>query len=294
MIYRFLCLCACFGLWGSSWAADPGTRKTPAPEGPPEIQARSALLYDPIAQKIIFQKNPDTHCIPASTVKMMTALVVFETKGLNGNVLIQPEDTHVEPSHVPLQNGETVPVLDLVRALLIGSDNDTAMALARHAGGSTSRFVNLMNLRARQLGCDDTLFQNPNGLPASNQYTTARDLLKIFQRVIAIYELRQIMRTKSFYLTTRVGTQLVKNHNKLLGLYPGMGPAKTGWTYASRHTYAAAATRNSRELHLIILNSQDKWSDAKRLFDYGFSHLPSLPAPTGSQANTTVPAKPAS
>jgi D-alanyl-D-alanine carboxypeptidase len=79
-----------------------------------------------------------------------------------------------------------------------------------------------------------------------------------------------MMTTSGFYIQTRSGRQYLKNHNLLLGRYYGMGPAKTGWTRASRHTYAASATREGRELHLIILNSPDKWTDAQEMFDFGF------------------------
>ncbi len=160
-----------------------------------------------------------------------------------------------------------------MRSLLVGSDNDSALALARHTGGSVKQFVAMMNTRARELGCTGSVFKNPNGLPAPNQVTTATDLLKIFQAVIAVPELREICQTPSIVLRTAAGVQTIKNHNKLLGVYPGMGPAKTGWTISSQHTYAAAASRNGHELHLIILHSKDKWTDAERLFDFGFEQI---------------------
>jgi serine-type D-Ala-D-Ala carboxypeptidase (penicillin-binding protein 5/6) len=240
------------------------------------IFARAALLYDPQTNTALYQRSVTTPYPPASTVKLLTALLVAEKKGFDGSTTIRREDTLVEPSRIPLVPGETVAIKDLVQALLVGSDNDAALALSRHVSGNSQQFVQLMNDRAAQLGCQKTLFKNPNGLPASNQYTTARDLLLIFQKAISIPEIRRICAMPSFYLRTQAGPQLIKNHNKLLGNYPGMGPAKTGWTYSSRHTYAAAATRNGRTLHLVILNSQNKWFDAQMLFNYGFSHLPDL------------------
>jgi D-alanyl-D-alanine carboxypeptidase len=182
-------------------------------------------------------------------------------------------------------------VRNLTNALLIGSDNDAAMALGRYAaGGNLSQFVQLMNVRARQLGCVRTSFKNPNGLPASGQVTTAVDLLKIFQAAIAVPELRRICMTEKFNLATAAKHQILENHNKLLGRYDGMGPAKTGWTYSSRHTYAASCTRQGRELQLIILNSPDKWRDAQLLLNYAFSHLPGVPEPT-TRSTATTPAQ---
>jgi len=277
--------------------------KGPAP-ATPEVDAHSALLFDPASGRILYQKDPATPHPPASTVKLLTALLVYEHGGLNGNVTVEKADTEVEPSHIPLIPGETVSVHDLVYALLIGSDNDAAMALARHTSGSVPAFLALMNARAVQLGCTNSSFKSPNGLPMDGQYTTASDLLKIFQAVIAIPELRKICSTKEFHLTTQAGSRDIDNHNKLLGKYDGMGPAKTGWTVDSRHTYAAAVDRDSRELQLIVLDSKNKWNDAEELFDYGFAHLPLLknspnspaapksspsPAPIAAIAQNTTP-----
>lgn len=237
------------------------------------ILARSALLVDAANGRILFSRNPDEPLPPASTTKLLTALLVYERTQLKGNVTVEKSDTLVEPSHIPLQVGETVSVRTLVQSLLIGSDNDSALALARHTGGSVTKFVAMMNTRARELGCTKTLFKNPNGLPAPSQVTTASDLLKIFQAAMAIPELREICRTPRLKLHTAVGSQTLKNHNKLLGVYPGMGPAKTGWTRSSEHTYAASATRDGHELHLIILHSKNKWDDAEALFDFGFQQV---------------------
>ena len=235
-----------------------------------KVLARAALLVDAASGRVLFSRNPSEPLPPASTEKLLTALLVYERTHLNGEVLIQRADTLVVPSHVPLRSGETVPVRTLLRCLLIGSDNDSALALARYAGGSVQMFVALMNERARELGCANTLFKNPNGLPAPGQLTTARDLLKIFQAAMAVPELREICRTPSFTLRTAAGVQTLRNHNRLLGVYPGMGPAKTGWTFSSKHTYAASATRGGHELYLILLHSPNKWRDAVALFDFGF------------------------
>ena len=239
----------------------------------PRVLARSALLVDAASGRVLFERNPNLALPPASTTKLLTALLVYERTGLNGQVVVQRGDTLVEPSHIPLRTGETVAVKTLVKALLIGSDNDSAMALARYTGGSVDKFVAMMNGRARELGCTGSVFKTPNGLPAPGQVTTACDLLKIFQAAIAVPELREICSTPVLRLTTAVGTQTIRNHNKLLGVYPGMGPAKTGWTFASAHTYAASATRNGHELHLILLHSVNSWTDAKMLFDFGFEQL---------------------
>jgi D-alanyl-D-alanine carboxypeptidase (penicillin-binding protein 5/6) len=269
---RAITLVAAGVLWFSPSLAAKAAIQNVAPAAP-RVLARSALLVDAASGQILYERNPNLALPPASTTKLLTALLVYERTGLNGQVVVQRSDTLVEPSHIPLRTGETVAVKTLVKALLIGSDNDSAMALARHTGGSVAKFVAMMNARARELGCTGSLFKTPNGLPAPGQVTTASDLLKIFQAAIAVPELREICSTPSLKLTTAIGTQTIRNHNKLLGVYPGMGPAKTGWTFASAHTYAASATQNGHELHLILLHSVNSWTDARMLFDFGFEQL---------------------
>ena len=133
-----------------------------------------------------------------------------------------------------------------------------------------------MNQRAKEMGCYNTHFYNPNGLPAptGTHYSSCADLMKIFQAVIAIPALRNMCSTKEYVLTTEAKTQTLHNHNKLLGYYPGMGPAKTGWTVASRHTYAASDTQGGHELLLTLLDSPNKWADAQILYNWGFSQYP--------------------
>ncbi|MEM6885069.1 MAG: LysM peptidoglycan-binding domain-containing protein [Verrucomicrobiota bacterium] len=238
------------------------------------LKAKAVLLTDAQTGAVIYSRRADVPYPPASTVKLMTALLVWERTRLRGDIKIVRSDTQVEPSHVPLRVGEVVSVYDMTRTLLVGSDNDSAMALGRHVSGSNEAFLKLMNQRALSLGCKNTVFKTPNGLPASEQVTTCSDMMKIFNTVMKVPELREMCTTKGFTLKTAIGSQWVKNHNKLLGKFEGMGPAKTGWTYASRHTYAASVTRNGRELRLTLLNSSNKWDDAKLLFNFGFSEMP--------------------
>lgn len=263
----YILLCVLLPQWAVLGAAH-GNAAAPSLSG--KVVARSALLVNAANGEVLFSRNPTEPLPPASTVKLLTALLVYEQTQLKGDVVVQRTDTLVVPSRVPLKAGETVPVRTLVQSLLIGSDNDSALALARHTSGSVEKFVAMMNARARELGCNGSVFKTPNGLPAPHQVTTAEDLLKIFRAAMAVPELRQICQTPRLILRTAAGTQTIKNHNKLLGVYPGMGPAKTGWTSDSKHTFAASASRDGHELYLILLHSANKWADAEALFDFGF------------------------
>jgi len=265
---------------------------TPAAQPPPkekpptleqvneELLAKSALLVDPLSGQVLYARNVDDTFPPASTVKLMTAWLVYQKTGGQGTVLVQAEDTRVEPSSVPLRPGERVPVSELLRSIIIGSDNDSALALARTIAGSENQFIDQMNQEAFRLGMTRTRFSNPHGLPGPGQRTPARDLMVLFDNFLSKPELRQIAQTPVYFLRTAIGLQRMRNHNKLLGVYPGMGPAKTGWTYEARHTFAAAASRNGRELRLTLLKSANKWKDTRLLFDYGFANLPPALSPT--------------
>ena len=256
------------------------------PQKPPTLEqvnddllAKAALLLDPMTGEVLYARDIDTPYPPASTVKLMTALVAYRKTGGQGMVTITSEDVRVEPSTVPLRPGETVPISELFRSIIIGSDNDSAMALARISSGSATQFVTEMNAEAARLGMSKTRFGNPHGLPGTVQRTTARDLMTLFNHFLSISTLRQMAETQIYNLRTAIGVQRMRNHNKLLGAYPGMGPAKTGWTYEARHTFAASATRQGRELRLTLLKSANKWQDTRMLFDYGFANLSPLPSP---------------
>jgi D-alanyl-D-alanine carboxypeptidase len=250
---------------------------------PEAIQARAALLVDGQTGQVLYARNADGRLLPASTTKLMTALIVYEKLGgLKGSVVIQESD-RAEPSNIPVVPGERISVDTLFHALLIESANDAARALGRTVAGSTEAFVGMMNQRALSMGLFNTHFNNPNGLPAPSgtHYTSCADLMRIFQKVITYPQLARILSTKEYTITTASGTHTLRNHNRLLGYYPGMGPAKTGWTVASRHTYACAVTQNGHTILLTLLDSPNKWLDAQILFNWGFAQVASKAAPSG-------------
>ncbi len=283
-------------------AAKPAPIGTPQPQSSPatqgsgpsaalrevsgKVKAEAALLVDADNGEVLFSRRAKEKFPPASTVKLMTALLAYELRGgMDGSIKVVGADA-AEPSHVPLRTGEVVSAKALFHSILIGSDNDSARALARHGGGSVEEFMSLMNRYAKRLGCTGSHFKNPNGLPAPGQVTTCEDLLRIFQTAMTRPEIREICRRPGFTLKTQAKTQFVKNHNRLLFKYEGMGPAKTGWTRASLHTYAAEVQRGNRRFHLVLLKSPNKWNDATALFDYAFQVRPPKP---GSWREGSVP-----
>ena len=261
---------------------------TPRPKiAPPDsIKAVAALLIDSQTGEVLYARNPDARLLPASTTKLMTALIVYEKLGgFKGSVTIQEGD-RAEPSNIPVVPGETISVDTLFHALLIESANDSARALGRAAAGSNEAFVQMMNQRALAMGCFNTHFNNPNGLPApaGTHFTSCFDLMRIFRAVLKYPQLVTILSTKEYAIHTASGTHILRNHNRLLGYYPGMGPAKTGWTEASRHTYAASVTQGGRTILLTLLDSPNKWADAQILFNWGFAQVAAEPAGAGGTA----------
>ena len=119
-----------------------------------DLLAKAALLVDPLTGDVLYARNIDAPYPPASTVKLMTAVVAYEKNRAQGMITIAPEDTRVEPSTVPLRAGETLPISELYRSIIIGSDNDSAMAIARASSGSVNQFVADMNTEAAKLGMD--------------------------------------------------------------------------------------------------------------------------------------------
>ena len=251
---------------------------------PDAILARAVQLKDADTGEVLYARNPDERLLPASTTKLMTALIVYEKLGgMKGAVTIADDD-RAEPSNIPVLPGETISVNTLFHALLIESANDSARALGRFVAGSDEAFVGMMNERALSMGLFNTHFYNPNGLPAPSgtHFTSCADLMIIFQHVLSHPELAQIMSLREYEIHTASGNHILRNHNRLLGIYPGMGPAKTGWTVASRHTYACSVTQNGHTLLLTLLDSPDKWRDAQILFNWGFAQVKSGSEPAGT------------
>jgi len=270
----------------------------PAPSltPPDRILAVAALLIDAQTGEVLYARNENKRLLPASTTKLMTALIVREhlgARGLTGSVRVEEQD-RAEPSNVPVVPGETISVNNLFHALLIESANDSARTLGRSVSpdDTVDGFVDMMNEKALAMGLLNTHFHNPNGLPApaGTHYTSCADLMQIFRAVLKYPELRQICSTLDYSFRSESGFHHFHNHNRLLAYYPGMGAAKTGWTVASRHTYAASCRRNGRELLLTLLDSQDTWSDAMILFNWGFAQSQSsAPAdmPTANDDDAT-------
>ncbi len=249
-----------------------------------DIVAKTAVLMEMRTGNILWARNRDLPRAPASTAKILTAAVVLDRVALKELVTVPiAKTTPSKSSGVSLQGGEQLSVQDLLYALLLQSSNDAALALASHVSGSTAKFVQLMNQKARSVGAIRSQFHNPTGLPQAGQVTTARDLALITKTALANPEFSRIVATKSYPWKSLNWEGVLENSNELLKSYNGAIGVKTGNTREAGHCLVAAAQRGDKTLIAVILGSQEQhvWQDAKHLLDYGFkifvSKSPTMP-----------------
>ena len=239
-----------------------------------DVTAKAVVLMEMETGKILWDKNKEAPRPPASTAKILTALVTLDRMPLKEIVTVSITATANKSSAVALKNGERLAVQDLLYALLLQSNNDAALALASHISGSTPKFVQIMNQKARSLGALHSKFSNPTGLPDRGQVTTARDLALITKVALENPEFRRIVATKSYPWKSSKWEGVLDNSNELLGSYDGAIGVKTGNTREAGYCLVAAAQRRDQILIAVILGSQEKhvWQDAKKLLDYGFKN----------------------
>lgn len=245
---------------------------------PPQVEAEAAVLLVAKTRTVLFGKKETMYMYPASTTKIMTALVALEAGSPGDRVAVSRLAAACEGTSLELRCGDIIALQDLLYGMLLVSGNDAATAIAEHIAGSVPEFAALMNAKADQVGAKNTHFSNPHGLPDPiNHYTTAYDLALItahglqnpeFARLVCTPEhtVRFISRGKSRTVTLR-------NTNLLLKSYRGANGVKTGFTNDAGECLVASARRDGVQLIAVILNSEDRWRDAEKLLDYGFNSI---------------------
>ncbi len=220
---------------------------------------------------IIFEKNAHERRGPASTTKIMTAFVAFENSRTDDIVKIDPRAVGTEGSSAYLCAGEKVLLSDLLYAVMLGSANDAAAAIAYHIGGSIEGFAEMMNARAEKLGLSDTHFENPHGLDGESHYTTAYDLAMIAREALKNENFRNIVSTKTKAVKLSDGnvTRVFKNHNRLLFEYDDIIGVKTGFTKKCGRTLVSAAERDGVTVICVTLCDGDDWRDHRKLLSAG-------------------------
>lgn len=239
------------------------------------VVSRAAVVVDSESGRMLFGKNPERRMYPASTTKVLTAIIAIESGKLDEIVTVRRTDLKVVPTVIGLRIGERIALRDLVYGMMLRSGNDAARSIARHVAGSQVEFSKLMNAKARRLGCTGSNFVNAHGLPNRNHYTTAHDLGRIMRHAMQNAEFRRITGTRVYRSKSSHVTRKFYNKNKLLKLYDGTTGGKPGYTRAAQQTLVATAARAGREVVIVCLHSHGKalWSDAIQLFDLGFRRL---------------------
>ena len=245
----------------------------------PAISAGSAILIDASDGTVLYEYNADKKMSPASTTKIMTAMVTLDIcrelgAGLDSEILIPKEAVGVEGSSLYLKVGERICLEELLYGLMLQSGNDAAAALAAALGGSTENFLERMNRRAEELGCESTHFVNPHGLYDEEHYTTARELAVIARAAMKDEDFRRIAAAQEWSSedTGEAGRSFV-NKNKTVFQYEGGNGIKIGYTKASGRTLVASAARGDICLIAVVPNDGDWFADAYALMDFGFEVL---------------------
>ncbi len=233
------------------------------------IKSRAALTVDASTGEILYSKNSNWRLPPASTTKLMTAIVAIENEDLSKVVTVSKNASRTAPTKVGFKKGDKVTIESLLYAALLGSANDAAVALAEAVSGSEQPFVSLMNQKARSIGAEDSNFVNASGLPGKGQYTTALDLAKILNHALGIPKLREIIGTPEAKITTEKGKVFhIKSTDKLLWWDDKIIGGKTGYTNKAGHCFVCAAQGDGKTILVAILGSPSRktlWRETKTL-----------------------------
>lgn len=251
----------------------------------PVVGAQAAILMEANTGTILYEKNIHEKLYPASTTKMMTCLLAMENCSLDEMVTFSNEAVFgIEPgsSNAGIDVGEQISLEECLYIILLYSANEVTAGVAEHVAGSIDAFVDRMNERAKELGCLNTHFNNSNGLPDEEHYTTAYDLALIAREFYKNETLRNISST-SFYTVYPTQTQPdqwdMQNHHKLCKNlayeYDGFIGGKTGFTTVARQTLVSGAEKNGMRLICVVLKEESpyQFTDTVSLFDYGFNNF---------------------
>ena len=239
----------------------------------PVVSAQGVMVVDLGTGISLYEKNPDAKLLPASTTKIITALVALDVYPLD-QILTVPKGAGVDGQKMGLYSGEQMRVKDLLYGLLVYSANDAAMTLAGSYPGGYDAFVDAMNIKARDLSMENSKFTNPVGLDGDSQRSTAKDMIRVSEVAMRNPEFAKIVGTKSVTLTDAAGKikYNLGNVNELLGEVPGVLGVKTGWTENARENLVTYVERDNHKVMIAILGSQDRFGETKELIDWTFSN----------------------
>lgn len=255
-----------------------------AETNPPDLNSKGVVLMDATTGEVLYSKEENTHYYPASTTKVLTALVVLENvKNLDEKVTVGKNPPFADGTKIGLREGDTFTVRELLTILLLASDNVAAETLAEYVSGSCEKFAKLMNEKAKSIGAVNSNFKNPSGLPDEEHITTPKDLAIIMKEAIKNQDFIKISNENYIELHSVIDDSILatSNHNYMLlpdssYYYENSIAAKKGYTIAAGFTNVAAAEKDGLTLVASFLSGEDinqVYDDVKKIFDYGFENF---------------------
>ena len=238
----------------------------------PILSAQSVMAIDLTSGVTLYEKDPNKPLLPASTTKILTALVALDTY-LPEQVL-KVGRISVEGQKMGLVTGEDIKFIDLLNGLLIYSANDAAEVLAQNHPGGRELFMGLMNKKVKDLGLNNSHFNNPVGFDDGAQYSTTRDLVIVAKSALENPIFAEIVGTKEKTVKSIDGrfVHRLVNTNELLGVVEGVKGVKTGWTENSRENLVTYVERNDRKVMTVVLGSSDRFGETKELVEWIFKN----------------------
>lgn len=257
------------------------------------LSGEGAILIDMDTSEILYEKNPNSQFYPASTTKIMTAILAIENGKMDDIVTIDQEVVNLtDGTHIALEPGEQLSLEHLLNALLIESANDAAFAIAKHISGSIEEFNKLMNEKAKSIGTLNTNFANPNGLPNEEHMTTAYDLALIARYAMKNEKFKSIVQNYTYTIpitNKKTEPRYLKSANRLLYSnekidvngkltpikYDGVNGVKSGYTVAAQQCLVASLEKDGHKLIAVVLKSNGKnvYSDIHKLLNYGIENF---------------------
>lgn len=250
------------------------------------LKAPGAVVIDAFTGATLYDKNADIAQFPASTTKVMTALLVIEAGHLDDEIVVTEEDARVGESSLSIKPGDHYTRRQMLYGLMLKSANDVAHCLGRDNAGTMEAFALKMTQRARELGATNTNFRNPHGLHHIEHYTSPHDLALIARYAMQQPFFRQVVSTQSYSwqkclpagapATANPEIWKLSNHNRLLTKLEGCTGVKTGYTNPAQHTLVSALLRNGREVVATVMHDGklEKWEDSMLLLTYGIDNPP--------------------
>lgn len=269
---------------------------------PPAVISDAYVVMNADTGQILIEKNMDKREYPASITKVLTVALGLENAAMEDQVTAsRVAVTSIEPnsSHIALQPDEVVSMKDLVYAAMLPSANDAANVIGEHVGGSLQGFADMMTKKAAELGCKDSLFANPSGLPDPNHYTTAHDMALITKYALGVPGFTEVFGGEEYTIqptNKQPSARLLGTDHMMLVTskyyYEGTRGGKLGWTQEAQHTAVTLAEKNGMRLICVVLKSAnkfDKYKDSTALFNYCFDNFSPVSIPKSQVKAKSVP-----